>query len=164
MPWLCHTWKGQLMLLYCKPQFKQRWPSWEWRKLHLPMWLSNIWLDNLLDKGVTFIWRKRVECPLWAQNEVLSRVEEFKYLGVCSQVKGEWSRRLTDRLVQSWQWCGCYTSLLWWKESWENQSIWRLMWPYRPIWSGALCSDWKNKITDASICDEFPMKGVCVQP
>lgn len=45
-------------------------PSWEWRKFHLPMWLSNIWLDNLLDKGVTFIWRKsgvpRTRCcPEW---------------------------------------------------------------------------------------------------
>lgn len=155
MPWLCHTWKGQLMLLYCKPQSLlgvKKIPS------------ADVTVQYLAGQST---WQR---CHLYlteewsAQNEVLSWVEEFKYLGVCSRVKAEWSRRLTDRLVQSWQWCGCYTSLLWWKESWENQSIWRLMWPYRPIWSGALCSDWKNKITDASICDEFPMKGVCVQP
>lgn len=31
----------------------------------------------------------------------------------CSWVRGEWSRRLTDRLVRCLQRCGCFISLLW---------------------------------------------------
>lgn len=39
---------------------------------------------------------KGVECTHWIQNESLPRVEKFKHMGVCSQVKGEGSIRLTE--------------------------------------------------------------------
>ncbi|MEQ2281231.1 hypothetical protein AMECASPLE_028271 [Ameca splendens] len=38
---------------------------------------------------------KRVACPLQAGGEFLPQVEEFKYLGSCSPVRGEWSGRST---------------------------------------------------------------------
>lgn len=43
-----------------------------------------------------------------------------KCFGFCLQVRGQQSRRLTDRLVRPWQWCGRGTSVLWWRESWVN--------------------------------------------
>lgn len=38
-------------------------------------------------------------CPLQIGDEFLPQVQEFKYVGVCSQVRGEGSRRSTDGLV-----------------------------------------------------------------
>lgn len=44
--------------------------------------------------------QKRVECTFWVREELLSQVEEIKYLGILfTSVRQKWSRRLTDRLV-----------------------------------------------------------------
>lgn len=48
--------------------------------------------------------QKRVECTFWVREELLSQVEEIKYLGILfTSVRQKWSRRLTDRLVQHQQ-------------------------------------------------------------
>lgn len=53
-------------------------------------------------KAIVLSW-KRVECPLQFRTSCCLKYRTLRYLSVCSQMKREWSRRLTDGYVTSLQ-------------------------------------------------------------
>lgn len=57
-------------------------------------------------------WRK-VDCSLLVGGVLLPEVEEFRYLGLYSQVREDWSMRLMIRLERRPLLCGCCAGPLW---------------------------------------------------
>lgn len=148
MPWSCLIWKGQLMLLHYKPQPEQWWPSQEWGKHHLLMWLFNSLLEDLLGKGVTVAAESQQESinsflllshastawgKLCATNCLLClisfscfwlflvSVQPQEELGSCCG-KSDWADRADQFLSQFsfCRWCGCVDFI----EPWPLSRTW----------------------------------------
>lgn len=107
--------------------------------------------------------QKRVECTFWVREELLSQVEEIKYLGILfTSVRQKWSRRLTDRLVQHQQWyehCG--------KERTErvSESVYLPVHLHSRLYlqPQAESTNWKNNITYTNGENGFPLRSVWPQ-
>ena len=103
--------------------------------------------------------RKRVQCPLRVGNEILSRVEEFKYLGVLFT-----SERQMEQEIDSWIGVASAVMRALHRPIVVKKELRVKLRSYPHLWSRAVGSDRKNEIVDTSGRNGLPTQGVWALP